>query len=400
MIVVGVTGSKGKTTTANMIWAALQASGHKAGSIGTANLRIGDHETLNTSHMTMPGRWHLQKFIRQMADGGCRFAVIETPSEGQAQYRHAGINYDVLVFTNLTHEILEHHRNSFEILKVHNARVFRKLHKQRRKHFDGREIPKTIIVNADSEFSDFYAKYPADKHASFSVAELSDYQARGLKSSAQGTDFTIQEAPYRIPILGDFNVINAAGAVAVATELHVSPEDIHRGLAELKTVAGRMEVIDEGQKFMVIVDYAHEQTGMELLLQSLYKMVKKDAQVIVHLGAEGGGRDKKKRPEMGTIAAKNADIVIVGNVDPYDDDPTKIIEDIAVGAEKAGKKRDKDLYCIEDRRAGIRKALKLAKAGDIVAITGKGAEQSMIVGGKKSAWDDREVVREELRALS
>jgi UDP-N-acetylmuramoyl-L-alanyl-D-glutamate--2,6-diaminopimelate ligase len=157
-----------------------------------------------------------------------------------------------------------------------------------------------------------------------------------------------------------------------------------------------MEVIDEGQDFTVIVDYAHEQVSMQALMDGAKAMKAKGAKVITLLGAEGGGRDVEKRPDMGAIAAKGSDTTIICNVDPYSDDPMQIIHDIAKGAEEAGAKLDKDMFCIEDRRKAIAKALKLAKKNDIVLITGKGSEQSMVIGGKKIDWDDRNVVREEL----
>ena len=153
------------------------------------------------------------------------------------------------------------------------------------------------------------------------------------------------------------------------------------------------------QPFTVVVDYAHEQASMTALMDSARDMKPKGAKVITLLGAEGGGRDKAKRPEMGAICAKGSDIIILSNVDPYDDDPEIILADISEGALSAGAEKDKSMFIIPDRRAGIRKALELAGAGDLVLITGKGAEQSMEIGGKSIAWDDIKVVREELKSL-
>ncbi len=172
---------------------------------------------------------------------------------------------------------------------------------------------------------------------------------------------------------------------------------IARGLAGLKKIPGRMEVIDEGQNFTVIVDYAHEQQSITHVLQTAQAMKGPGAKVIILLGAEGGGRDKAKRALMGEFSARMADYVVVSNVDPYDDDPARILEDIAVVAEQFGKARGRNLFLIEDRREGIRKALSLGEKGDIVLVVGKGAEQSMIIRGKHIPWDDRIVVKEELR---
>ena len=161
-----------------------------------------------------------------------------------------------------------------------------------------------------------------------------------------------------------------------------------------------MEKISEGQNFLVFVDYAHEREGMNAILDTARELIAhENGRVIVLLGAEGGGRDKAKRSILGEIVAKKADFVIVSNVDPYEDDPKEICEDIAIAAEKFGKTRDKDLFVILDRREGIRKALSLANNNDVVLITGKGSEQSIVIGGKRYPWDDRVVVREELHNL-
>ncbi|MBI2798086.1 UDP-N-acetylmuramyl-tripeptide synthetase [Candidatus Saccharibacteria bacterium] len=399
MVVIGIVGSKGKTTTANLLWAALSGTGAKVGQIGTANIRIGGQEELNKHHMTLPGAFVTQKYLKQMAKAGCQFAVMEVPSEGQTQYRHVGINFDVLVFTNVTKELMAAHNFRLDVLHKHNKRVFAQLGKNRRKKLNGKIIAKLIVVNQDAKDATAYSDFPSDKKVFFSVDQPSEYRATDIKSGAKGVDFTIKGVDYHINLLGKINVINAGGAIAAARELGVLPGQIQKGFDGLNVVPGRMEPIDVGQNFTTLVDYAHDQASMAALVDSAKAMRHKDSKVIVLLGAEGGGRDEAKRPEMGEIVAKSADYVVVSNVDPYEDDPIKIIEDVAAGAEKAGKKRDKDLFCIEDRREGIRKALKLARKDDLVFITGKGAEQSIVIDGKSQAWDDRKVVREELEKL-
>ena len=209
----------------------------------------------------------------------------------------------------------------------------------------------------------------------------------------------INKHSYHIPIPGAINVSNAAGAIAAALELGKSPQVIARGLSELSVIPGRMERIEAGQKFHVIVDYAHEETGMQALMDSAQDMVQKGNKIITLLGAEGGGRDELKRPIMGEIAMRGSNYVVLSNVDPYRDDPEKIIDDIATGVEEASGKLNETYWRITDRRAGIAKALSLATDNDLVLITGKGAEQSIVIGGKKTAWDDRQVVREELKKL-
>ncbi len=399
MVIIGVVGSKGKTTTANMIWAALSADGTKVGQIGTANIRIGEQEELNRHHMTMPGAFILQGYLRRMADAGCTHVVLEVPSEGQTQYRHIGINFDVLVFTNVTREIMAAHRGSMEVLHQHNKRVFMQMAKSKHKIIAGKRIPKMIIANADAQDTPAYSGFKADQKISYSVKSNSDYKAIDVKPTNKGIDFKVNAHPYHLSILGTVNVINAAGAIATAFALGKDGDTIAKGLNELSVIPGRMEVIDEGQSFTVIVDYAHEQLSMQALMDGAAAMKPKGAKIITLLGAEGGGRDVEKRPAMGMITAKGSDYTIICNVDPYDDRPMQIIEDIAKGATEAGAKLGKDLFCIEDRREAIAKGLSLAQKGDIVLITGKGSEQSMVLGGKKIPWDDRTVVREELKKL-
>jgi len=400
MIVIGITGTKGKTSAANFIWSVLTAGGHKTGLIGTANIKISEIEMLNKYHMTMPGRFILQKLLRQMADAGCEFVIVETTSEGIKQWRHFGIFYDVAIFTNLTPEHLEAHGNSFEKYKEAKGKMFKIIKNGKRKIINGKEIKKIIIVNYDDPHKEYFLNFPADKKINFGTKEGADFQSDKIRNTGEGLEFLVGSTPYQINISGKFNVYNALPAVAIGSVFGVSSEQIQGGLKSLKNIPGRMEKIDEDQDFTVFVDYAHEKEGMSAVLETASEMAMQSiGKVIVLLGAEGGGRDKAKRPILGEIAAKNADFIVVSNVDPYEDDPKEICEDIAVATEKFGKTRGKNLFIIEDRREGIKKAISLANKNDVVLITGKGSEQSIVIGGRRFPWDDRTVVREELNKL-
>jgi UDP-N-acetylmuramyl-tripeptide synthetase len=399
MIVIGIVGSKGKTTTANMLWSILSADGHKVGLIGTANIRYGNKEEMNPYHMTMPGAFVMQKILAKMANMKCKYVIMEVPSEGQTQYRHIGINFDVLVFTNVTKELMAAHDFSMEILHKHNKRVFKRLTHSRRKTIDLARTPKMIIANIDNKHAKDYLIFQADKKLTFGTKSDTDYKITDVQDTQNGISFDINGASYNVKILGKINAINAAGAIATASALGANKKAITSGLSKLPTIPGRMEVIEGKQPFTVVVDYAHEQASMTALMNSAKDMKPKGAKVITLLGAEGGGRDSAKRPEMGEICAKGSDIIILSNVDPYEDDPMDIINDIKKGALKAGVKEGKSMFIVPDRREGIRKALQLAKRDDLVLITGKGAEQSIVVGGKSSPWDDRKVVREELKNI-
>ncbi len=398
MIVIGVTGTKGKTSVINFIWSVLMAGGIKTGIITTANIRIGDVETLNPYHMTMPGRALIQKIMADMVTAGCKVCLVETTSEGMKQSRHIGVVYDIAVFTNLTPEHLPSHGGSFEKYKIAKGKLFASLAKHH-KVIDGKKIDSVIIANTDSEHAPYYLNFKADKKITFGVNSLADVMADSIQETHDGVTFNLAGKPFTLSILGGFNVYNALPAIAIGRLMNISDDLIRKGLNDLKLIPGRMEVIAEGQPFTVIVDYAHEKQSITGVLKTANAMKKPGAKTIILLGAEGGGRDKAKRPIMGELAGKMADYVVVSNVDPYDDDPTEIVESIAVVAEKFGKIRNTDVFVIEDRRAGINKALSLAKAGDIVLICCKGAEQSMITNTGSIPWDDRKVVREELKKI-
>ena len=399
MIVIGVTGTKGKTSAANFIWSVLNAAGFKTGLIGTANIRIGDIEMLNKYHMTMPGRFILQGFLKKMLETGCEYCIVETTSEGIKQWRHWGIFYDIAIFTNLSPEHLQSHGNSFEKYKTAKGKMFTSLAHGDRKIINGKKIEKIIIANCDNPHKDYYLGFQADKKITFGI-EGGDFIAKNIHNTLEGLEFSVNDIGFKINILGNFNVYNALPAIIIGSLTGISFNKIQEGLKNLKIIPGRMEKIDESQNFLVFVDYAHEKESMTAVLDTAKDLVSNEGgRVIVLLGAQGGGRDKAKRPALGEISAKKADFVVISDDDSYEDDPKEIREDIAVMAEKFGKIRNKNLFVIEDRREGIRKALSLANKNDIVLITGKGAEQSIIIGSKHFPWDDRVVVREELSKI-
>ncbi len=400
MVVIGVTGTKGKTTTANFIWACLEAAGCRAGLIGSANIRIHNREMLNPYHMTMPGRFTLQHLLADMRKAGCTHCVVETTSEGTKQWRHLGIWYDAAVFTNLFPEHLESHRGSIEVYRSMKERMFAQLERYPHKKIGGKPVQKILVVNADSPEAPHFIKYKADRVATFGFSECADYTVERIVQEGFTTHFEVRGTQYRIHLAGRENAANAAAAIALCDVLQIPQDAMVRGLDRLGGVPGRMERIDAGQLFTVIVDHAHEPQSLTFLLETVRHLRSTAAgKIIIVFGATGGGRDKAKRPVMGKIAAERADVIVLTNEDPYDDDPQEIMEHIAHGAEEAGKQRGHTLYLIEDRREAIRKALSCADKDDIVVVAGKGSEQSIIIKGKHMPWDDRSIVREELRAM-
>ena len=400
MVVLGVTGTKGKSSTANFIWSALQNAGWRAGLIGNANLKIGDKEFLNPYHMTMLDPFKLHRLLRLMVKNGCRAAVIETTSEGLGQSRHKGVDYDILIFTNLTPEHIEVH-GSFEKYREAKLTVFRELASRKRKKIFGIDVPKAFVVNADSPEGENFLKFPADIKVTYGLAGSADLQAEEIEEGIDGVSYRIKNGRrVRLKTLGRFNVCNSLPALAVCEILKLDRDKCVEGLEKLFSIPGRMEVIAR-KPFMVIVDYAHEPESLKALLGSV-KAIQGEgrSKIILLIGATGGGRDKSKRPVMGEIGARGADYLVVSNDDPYDEDPTEIIRQVSSGAMRSGKKLNRDLFTVEDRREGIRKAVSLAQKDDFVLITGKGSEQALIMKDRQIPWDDRRVTREALGEIA
>jgi UDP-N-acetylmuramoyl-L-alanyl-D-glutamate--2,6-diaminopimelate ligase len=437
MIIIGVTGTTGKTTSVFLIAKTLETAGYKVGFTSTAMFNDGEKEWLNDKKMTMVGRFFTQRMLRKMAKHKCQYAIVETTSEGIRQFRHRFINYDILVFTGLYPEHIDSH-GSFDNYKKTKGKLFAHLKKCKTKYADDKKfihrkisglkktdlnrVKKTIIANFDDENADYFLDFWAEQKFGYASGEEANIKNtndveiinyniteanRDSTSFALGRSLTPRPSPtpaagrergddkltlIRLQLLGEFNVANAMTAVCAALSQGVSEEEIKNGLEKIEGVAGRLEKIDEGQSFTVIVDYAFEPHAVE----KLYKTVKliPHKKVIHVLGSTGGGRDEARRPLLGRLAGEFADMVIVTNEDPYDDDPNLIIDQVAIGAEDKGKVLDKDLFKILDRREAIKKALESAEENDIVLITGKGSEQAICVAnGEKITWDDRAVVR-------
>lgn len=394
LVVVGVTGTNGKTATVNFVSQFLDSLNQKNGLASTVNFKVADREWLNNKKMTMLGRFQTQKLLAQMVKAGCKYAVIETSSQGVEQFRHIGINYDLIVFTNLTPEHIEAH-GSFENYRMYKEKLFEHLSVSARKTIGSQEIKKIIVSNADDEETARLKKISVDKFVTYSIKRPSDFQAQDLELDS-GVSFSVHNQRIATRLIGRFNVYNILSAMIAVEELGFSLAAL--ALAKLRGVPGRQEWIDEGQDFKVLIDYAPEPVGLGQLYDTLDKIEKN--RLIHVLGSCGGGRDKARQPIMGKLAGQRADMVIVTNEDPYDDDPVVIIDNVASGAATVGKIEGQSLFKVEDRVKAIDMAVNLAKTGDFVLITGKGAEQ-FICGpnGQMVAHDDRLVARQALKNI-
>ncbi len=401
LAVIGVTGTDGKTTVTNLIAEILEEAGYVVGLTSTANFKIGDLKWPNESKQTMQGRFEMQRLLRNMVNAGCEYAVIETSSEGIKQFRHVGINYDVAVFTNLTPEHIESH-GSFRKYREAKEVLFKKVASSCK---IGQK--KFVVVNTDDENAEYFLKtgcerkivYGIDKKA---LGGLPGIFAKDVCLSSNCTSFTVFSTNFsgkalvfeiKMKLIGRFNVYNALAAIAVAISQKVSREVIVRAFEKkIIPIPGRMEIIDSGQPFMVIVDYAHAPNALENAYKTVMPFVQGKLWSV--LGSQGGGRDKRKRPIMGNLAGTYADRVVVTNEDPYDEDPKKIIGDVLEGVLQSGKKLNRDAFKFLDRKEAMKFVFKKARKGDVVLITGKGSETVMMgPGGKRIPWDDRGVVR-------
>ncbi len=395
MIIIGITGTKGKTSTSNLIWSVLQHSGIKTGMISTANIRIGDEEIPNTFHMSMPGRFFIQKTLRQMVKRGCKVAIVETTSQGIMQFRHIGIAYDVAIFTNLSPEHIEAH-GGYENYKKAKGKLFEVLSKSKTKFFNQKEFSKTILANVDSKDAEYFLEFPATKKQTFSLSAPSDFRATHIQLSDTGSTFEVQNHTFALDLPGNFNIYNAIPAIVVGEMFDLSLDIISTNLQKLHSIPGRMEEIKNEKGFRVFVDYAHEPAGLQAVIETANQMKSGEGRSLVLLGCAGGGRDKDRRGIMGSTAGRYADIVVVSDDEPYEEDPQDILNAIKKGAEESGKKEHENLFVIGDRREGIKKMLSLAKAGDILVFTGMGHQIVRVVGKETIPWVEKEIIQEEL----
>lgn len=395
VLVIGVTGTKGKSSTTELVDAILEAAGHKTAVLNSIRIKLGEDTRPNTMRMSMPGRLFIQRFLYRAVNSGCTAVVLEMTSQGALQYRHRAIDMDALIFMNLAPEHIEAH-GSYKSYADAKFEIAKQLTRSKKR-------PRIMVFNSDDAQAPQYAEVPVEKVVPFSLKENEDF-----KSDNNGGYFDFNGVRINMLLPGDFSLYNGLAAAECMHALGVETPTIARALQSVDRIPGRAELVDEGQAFPVVIDYAHTPES----LQAIYDTYKGHYRICV-LGATGGGRDAWKRPVMGGIAEAACDTVILTNEDPYDEDPLLIIEGV-----KSGMKREPII--IMDRRKAIAHALATALGFSSVAspakeaqnkqhpppkptavlITGKGTDPN-IYGpkGSKMPWSDARVVREELKKL-
>jgi len=389
LMVIGITGTSGKSTTAYLLRQILESASMRVGSLSTIDFYVAGEEKLNDQKMTMLGKMQIQKYLREMVDKKCDVAIVETTSEGRVQYRHSFINYDMMALTNLYPEHIDSH-GSFEAYKQAKLDIFEYVANHKSKIINQKSIGKTAIVNGNSEYKDEFLQFDFDKKIIFGTNILNQ------QTKNDGLHFEIENHKLQAPMYGEHNIYNIVGAVTIARELNISWEVIEKAVSSFKNVPGRNEFISEAKEkgFDVIVDYAFEPVAMEKLYQ-VVDLLKPTGKIIHVFGSTGGGRDKDRRFKLGEMIGQKADICIITDEDPYEDDPQEIIDDVALAVIKQGKELNKTVFKILNRKEAIGKAIEMAREGDLILITGKGSEQGMCVaGGKMISWDDRKIVRD------
>lgn len=372
LVVLGVTGTKGKSTTAEMLFAILRAAGHKTALLSTIRFAINDESEPNRFKMTLQGRGFAQAFMRRALRAGCTHIIIELTSESVLQYRHLYLALDGLVVTNIQPEHIESH-GSFEKYVAAKRTIVETLARSPKR-------TRILIANADVPETKTFLSAPVTRAVGFSQSDLHD-----LSSDEAHVTFAYANEQFHVPLPGTHNALNALAAVVLAREFGVSTATAAGALAKLPVVRGRAERIEAGQDFLVVVDYAHTPDS----LRAIYSAYPERRKICV-LGNTGGGRDLWKRPEMGRIADETCAEVFLTNEDPYDEDPNAIVHAMASGMQRTP-------HIIMDRREAIRAAFRSARSGDAVLITGKGTDP-FIMGpkGSKEPWSDAAVAREEL----
>lgn len=373
LTVIGVTGTKGKSSTTEIIAHMLREAGYTVASASTIQFRIGGDVERNLFKMTMPGRFFLQRLLWRAVKAGCTHAVIEMSSEGARQHRHRGIAPNALVFTNLAPEHIESH-GSFEAYRAAKLGLAGAVARSPKR-------PRILVSNLDDAAGRAFLDFPVEVRAGYSLKDAEPYQA-----DDRSVRFVWRGEVFSVPLPGLFNLYNCLAALTLGEALGIERGTMKRALEHTPPIAGRAERVLCGQPFDVVVDYAHTMESLEALYGTF-----KQKRIVAVIGATGGGRDTGKRAERGALAERYADLTFITNEDPYDEDPRQILTQLAAGF------THKKPQVILDRRTAIREALKAARGGDAVLLTGKGTDPYIMgPNGTKEPWSDYEVAKEEL----
>lgn len=380
--IIGVTGTDGKTTTTQLIAKIFEEAGHKVALASTINFKLGDTEWVNSSKHTTLGSFATQKFLRRAVQEKCDVVILEIASHALDQYRVWGITYAVAVITNVTREHLDYHK------------TMERYRRTKKRLFDHAKI---AVVNLDMENPEQFLQGNYKKTVTYSLQETAaQVLAQNIHLRLDGSTFKVDNQVFELSLPGLFNIENALAALSVGMAQGIDVAVMAQALKKVTGVSGRMEKVANTRGLTILIDYAVTPNALEKLYSLVSTMKPRKTSKIIAVFGACGERDRGKRPIMGAIVSSYADVVILTNEDPYDEKPQRIVNEIAKGV--TGKKRGMNWFHIMNRRKAIAKALKLAREGDIMVITGKGAEETMAVGKQRIAWNDKCVIEEVLQS--
>jgi len=391
LTVIGVTGTDGKTTTANLIYKILDTAGLHVGMITTVNAVIGDQQLDTGFHVTTHEAPEVQRHLAEMVSAGLTHVVLEATSHGLSQKRVANCEFDLGVVTNITHEHLDYH-GSYEAYRAAKARLFTSLAQP---HSKEQTQPRTAVINRDDVSYEFLSSITSVRQVSYGMENNADVRAHEVSYHGRGTNFLAVGQNYEIPIechlVGEFNIYNCLAAIAVTVDgLGLAPSSARAGIAALEAIPGRMETIKMGQEFLAIVDFAHTPNALRRSLEAARRLV--SGRIIAIFGS-AGLRDREKRRMMAAYSAELADITVLTAEDPRTESLESILLEMAAGADSRGGVENKTYWCVPDRGEAIRFGISIAQPEDIVIACGKGHEQSMCFGETEYPWDDRTAMR-------
>jgi len=385
--VIFITGTKGKTTSCSLVTAILEAAGKKVAMATSINFQVGEEKWVNTSKQTTMSPFEFQAFLKKAVEANCEYAVLEVSSHAISQSRIWGINFDTVALTQIDRDHLEYH-GSLEDYVAAKEKIFKDLNGMKRKP----NISKVMILNQDDKYYDKFNEHEADLKMTYGLNRGTIYP-KDIKLDSEKSTFILaipnNQEEITWNLVGSFNIANGLLASAIGIAHGINLTTIKTALQNAKSLPGRLERIEVGQPYTVIVDYAHTVDSLTKLC-SLYRPLT-EGRLILVFGCTGGGRDKEKRPIMGQVVDKYADMIILTNDDPYDEDEMDIINQIAQGINR---KEGDRLWKIASRKEAIHLALMMAMKGDTVLLAGKGCEEIQIIKGQKIPWDDRKVIHE------
>jgi len=406
LAMIGVTGTDGKTTTTNLLFSILRGAGIKTGMLSTIKAAIGDEAEPLALHVTTPEAPVVQRYLRRMVDAGVSHCVLEATSHGLAQERVGAIDFDLAVVTNITHEHLDYHGDYAGYFAA-KEKLFKSLESAELKTRSGSKgIVKTAVLNADDESYSRLATIPVARRLVYGLAGDADVTATDIVYGPGSTEFDLRlpgpatPLPVKTAMVGQFNVYNMLAAAAAAHALDIEPDLIAQGLAAVRQLEGRMQPVDRGQPFQVIVDFAHTPNALEQAIAAGRAMILpgSDGRVIAVFGS-AGKRDVEKRRLMAEISAREADLTVLTAEDPRTESLAEILAMMAAGCERQGAVEGQTFWRVPDRGRAIHFALGLAQPADIVLLCGKGHEQSMCFGVTEYPWDDVRAAKAALDTL-